>query len=52
MKHRIELVETLLDLACHFGPADIFQRRDGNSEFELQDFVGLEIAAAVAAQDF
>lgn len=52
MKHGVELMEALFDLARDFGPADIFQRGDGDSEFELQGFVGLEIAAAVTAEDF
>ena len=42
----------LLDGSGDAAPAPSFELRDGKAEFEFQGISGVEVAAAVAPQDF
>jgi hypothetical protein len=51
-KGGVELIEGGLDGGGDAAPASGFELRDGQTELELQGVFGMEVAAAVAPQDF
>ena len=52
MEHGIELGEYRPEGSARRSPTIFLERRDDQAEFEFQDILRLEIAAAVATHDF
>ena len=52
LEHGIELGENRPERSARRSPTIFLERRDDQAEFEFQDILRLEIAAAVATHDF